>query len=666
MEIAFGQMLILSCLRQCKQAEYEKADNKSAFGHFKKSRNFYTLKMRFFAKYAPAARDLVPAALAFWIIHIILRILLLFRNDPFGMPFVNKPDWYIFHAVAWDYIWIAGSFLAWMAFSTIFKKAIIKYSFIIFHSIILLLTYIDHETQRFLGSHVSFSLMDAYKDPSSVQMFWDYFAYDQSVPFLQAAVCLLAPAAVYFFHKFLAAYFGKKATLRNFFIGGAVFYLCGYLFLNVIWTGSFRLKKLKPAVNLIYDEIANLHKKGKTLSEENILEYQKFWLDLQGDSSWEFTSKEYPLWKEHKGIDTVNKNGARPNFIIVFLESHRYFDVKKASPFVDSLMNAGLNFSRMHVSGLPTAGGLLTAHTGILTHSTKIQVTDLPFIKIPSFASYLRDAGWRTDFFSAADPAWDNLGVWFAKWYDKQHYSREREDDSLFWNYASAFAKDSLANKNKPFLAAFITRSNHYPFNFAANMPKAEKDKSIHERVLYTMNYADRQFARFAHSIQNEPWFENTYLIVTADHGFPLGENGNATMSGGAYYSQTHIPFVIAHKNIPQKTYSMAASQIDIAPTILDLAGIKKANPFMGHSLLARRESFALGAHYGYKTLSYRNARLLCNDGEESLLFLAQDSLQENDISKENKEQATEMEKLADMLINVSDFSLEQDMVQPK
>jgi phosphoglycerol transferase MdoB-like AlkP superfamily enzyme len=180
------------------------------------------------------------------------------------------------------------------------------------------------------------------------------------------------------------------------------------------------------------------------------------------------------------------------------------------------------------------------------------------------------------------------------------------------------------------------------------------------------MNYADRQLARFVHSIQNEPWFENTYLIILADHGFPLGENGNSTMSGGAYYSSTHIPFVIAGKNVPQKTVSVSASQIDIAPTILDLAGIEVSNPFAGHSLLKKSKNFALGTHFGYKTLSYGDFLLIYKAGEESLLFENSDSLQTKDISKENKETVLKMEKLVNMLTKVIDFSLENDKVQPK
>jgi len=610
-------------------------------------------------KLSSAARTLLPIMLAFWALHLALRVLLLFRNNPYGIPFVNKPDWYIFHALAWDYMWIAGSFAIWVLSAIVIGKY--KYTFTIFHSIILLLTYTDHEIQRFLGAHISLELMDAYKDPSSIKMFWDYFAYDQSIPFLQVAVLLLMFPACYFLNKIFSRYFSKKTSLRNFFIGGAAFYLCCWLFLNVIWTGGFRMIKLTPVVNLLYREFTYASNKPN-LSEDEILKYQAFWKEIDMDNSDVSFSKEYPLWKDFSGS---SDSLSTANFIVVFLESHRYIDVKKSSPLLCSLMTAGLNFNRMHVSGLPTVGGILSSLTGIQTHSTKGQVTDLPYIKIPGFASYLRDAGWRTDFFSAADPAWDNLGVWLTKWYNKVHYSREREDDSLFWDYASVFLKDSLVGKDKPFLATFVTRSNHYPFNFAANMPEAEKDKSIHDRIIYTMNYADRQLARFVHSIQNEPWFENTYLIVLADHGFPLGENGNATMSGGAYYSTTHIPFVITGKNIPQKTDTISTSQIDIAPTILDLAGIKAPTPFIGHSLLKEHKNFAFGTHYGYKTLNYGDFRLICRDGEEPLLFENSDSLQTKEISKENWETVLKMEKLANMLAKVADFALEQDKVMP-
>ena len=44
-------------------------------------------------------QKLVLISLAAWVTHILLRVLLLFRSNPYGFPFVSKPDWFIFHAV---------------------------------------------------------------------------------------------------------------------------------------------------------------------------------------------------------------------------------------------------------------------------------------------------------------------------------------------------------------------------------------------------------------------------------------------------------------------------------------------------------------------------------------------------------------------------------------
>ncbi len=86
----------------------------------------------------------------------------------------------------------------------------------------------------------------------------------------------------------------------------------------------------------------------------------------------------------------------------------------------------------------------------------------------------------------------------------------------------------------------------------------------------------------------------------------------------------------------------------------------------MGHSLLKKRKNFALGTHFGYKTLNYGNYRLIYKAGTESLLFENSDSLQTKELSKENRETVLKMEKLVNLLTKVSDFSLENDKVWPK
>ena len=79
---------------------------------------FYAMKtsisdlVRKIAEYLPPMQKWIVLSLAFWVSHIILRVLLLFRENPYGFPFVSKPDWYIFHAVCIDFLWISKSLVS--------------------------------------------------------------------------------------------------------------------------------------------------------------------------------------------------------------------------------------------------------------------------------------------------------------------------------------------------------------------------------------------------------------------------------------------------------------------------------------------------------------------------------------------------------------------------
>src|SRR5437879_9167472 len=51
---------------------------------------------------------------AVWATHALLRVIVLFRRDAYGFPFVGKPDWYIFHAFCIDWLWILEWSLPWL------------------------------------------------------------------------------------------------------------------------------------------------------------------------------------------------------------------------------------------------------------------------------------------------------------------------------------------------------------------------------------------------------------------------------------------------------------------------------------------------------------------------------------------------------------------------
>ncbi|HEY7456910.1 MAG TPA: sulfatase [Solirubrobacterales bacterium] len=80
---------------------------------------------------------------------------------------------------------------------------------------------------------------------------------------------------------------------------------------------------------------------------------------------------------------------------------------------------------------------------------------------------------------------------------------------------------------------------------------------------------------------------QNTYVVFTSDNGFFFGEH---RLLGGkflAYEPATHLPFLIRGPGIkPGTETGELAANIDIAPTVLDLAGARADKSIDGRSLV--------------------------------------------------------------------------------
>ena len=647
------------------------------------------------ASFAPFQK-LVLISLAAWLTHIVLRVLLLFRSNPYGFPFVSKPDWFIFHAVCIDFMWIVNALVVFLILGGIVYRCtrgkaivakIVTVLYAIFHTAILLLTLLDNETQRFLGGHLTFGLVDTYKDTSSIIVFYDYVANDLSVPYLQFVVLALMLPLTYVVYRLLCKWYRPDDGfyVKKSVIAMLIFYIASYSYVYFIWTGNARMTKLRPVVSLIYNDLF-VAKKAAGLSESDLgvyrSAYQNLWQKIEGDSSWQFSdAKEgngLPLYRV-PSAELLNNEKLKaqremqPNFILVLMESQRgrntgYMNPQiqpSPTPFMDSLAAYSHVWMRMHTSGVPTTGGVLSTHIGIPHHSRLAQATDLAHVTIPSFVQVLTENGYSTHYMSAADPAWDNLGVWMSKWYTAQHYNREREDDSTFMDHAIEYVRDTLSKEGKPFFATLMTRSNHYPFNFAAGMTDEEKARPLQERINVTMGYADRQLARFIRAVENEEWYKNTYVIVMADHGFPLGENGVSTMNGGGFSNVSWIPFFIHGKGLEAVRDTTTAAQIDIAPTVLELAGFAVPNIFMGHNLLRDNgNGLSLGAYSGYAAIGLDGYRFIAKypTQDETHIFADSDLRQENELTGKLQNEESRLSATLDTLLKISDYSLEKGL----
>jgi len=114
--------------------------------------------------------------------------------------------------------------------------------------------------------------------------------------------------------------------------------------------------------------------------------------------------------------------------------------------------------------------------------------------------------------------------------------------------------------------------------------PKPENSFSQKQSIRYLnqacreydeyLAYADSEFGRLYNQIQQKGLLENTYVIITSDHGelFERGIRGHVTST--LYEPVIHIPLLIAQPGQTQRqdVYT-PTSCVDVLPTILQLAG---------------------------------------------------------------------------------------------
>jgi arylsulfatase A-like enzyme len=100
-------------------------------------------------------------------------------------------------------------------------------------------------------------------------------------------------------------------------------------------------------------------------------------------------------------------------------------------------------------------------------------------------------------------------------------------------------------------------------------------------------HYIDDQIERLVETLKQRKEWEETVLIVTADHGELFGDCSLPDdypweHANFLYDYITHVPLVIAGGTVPKDTIGGVASGFDIAPTVARLLDIEVSNDWVG------------------------------------------------------------------------------------
>tara|TARA_Y100000996_G_scaffold409876_1_gene391270 strand:+ start:2963 stop:4480 length:1518 start_codon:yes stop_codon:yes gene_type:complete len=288
-----------------------------------------------------------------------------------------------------------------------------------------------------------------------------------------------------------------------------------------------------------------------------------------------------------------NQRTIKPNFIIFIADDISWDDfgcygnkfVK--TPNIDKLSNEGMIFHNMYLTTSSCSPSRNSIMTGRYPHNTGApELHSEPPMDMITFASQLNKAGYYT-----VSSGKFHMGEYARPGFDLIHEGKEIAGQGGELQWINAIENRP---KDKPFFLWYASYDAHR--GWAENEFSGTHDPKeiippdylvddIPTRIDLS-NYYD-EIKRFDHSIgevvealKKQNVYKNTFIIIMADNGRPFPHSKTRLNDQGV-----KTPFILVYKNgnVTGKTESLVSS-IDIAPTILDFAGIEIGQNYQGKS----------------------------------------------------------------------------------
>jgi phosphoglycerol transferase MdoB-like AlkP superfamily enzyme len=173
----------------------------------------------------------------------------------------------------------------------------------------------------------------------------------------------------------------------------------------------------------------------------------------------------------------------------------------------------------------------------------------------------------------------------------------------------------------------------------ALTPPDLESIEANYDRGI---RYADDAFRRAFESLEARGFLDKALVIVTSDHGEELGEHGDLLHPGTLYDELLRVPLIMVGPGVPPgRVDTRLVSTLDVAPTILGLAGIEVPSSMQGRDLFSASaeagEDDVVISQYRDLLYSVRSSRwkLIERRGRQPLLFnLRSDPTEQRNVAR--------------------------------
>jgi arylsulfatase A-like enzyme len=388
------------------------------------------------------------------------------------------------------------------------------------------------------------------------------------------------------------------------------------------------------------------------------------------------------------GAYFLSQEKRKPNVIVITIDTLRadhlsvYGYERKTSPNLEEFAKDSAVFSRAFSTASWTPPGTTSILSGLYptAHTNqppKRLTTALQTgIKLPAelrlLPEILKENGYQSSALSSNPWITEEFG--FDRGFDRFYYSKHLDAKGIL-DRSRKSVERFLQSADQSFFMYLHLIDPHAPYTshpqhqFSGELSR----RKYSETALADINAYDSEIAftdyhlgKFFEYLKANDLYDNSIIVVTADHGEAFDEHGITGHGFHLHVEEVHIPLIFKGLGKTGR-FDNSVSQVDILPSILDILKLPQPYALAGISL---RKTEEIGKRTGVYSENYRiyrqrafssvdGERLIMEMGDienpkdqmskKGLYALAQDPLEQSNL--EDQELETELKSYLDQTI---------------
>jgi len=309
-----------------------------------------------------------------------------------------------------------------------------------------------------------------------------------------------------------------------------------------------------------------------------------------------------PVGAQRPKVPPRRSPSQHPNVILITLDTTRadrigFLGSKRGlTPNLDAMARQGIAFTRAYSHVPLTTASHATILTGTYPQFNHVNDFGVPLSpKLPYLPELLHQQGYQTAAFvgslildplDGTAPGFDRgFEVYDAGFHLRRHgadrYKTVERRGGMVVDHALAWLSQA---PNKPFFLWVHLYDAHDPYD----PPSPYRERYASQPYDGEIAYADSCVGKLLDALRKHDLYDETLVAVMADHGESLGAHGENTHGVFLYDETLHVPLLIKLplNRSAGRRIETRAGLVDVAPTLLTVAGVPPPAEMQGQSLL--------------------------------------------------------------------------------